>query len=312
MTLRRPFGLLSGLWCFLLTGLALVVLAAVLMPILHGNPVASTQSPDGYTGNIYKSPYVLLLHKTAKVACSGFLCKVDDDVFIITAKHYFDAIRQASGLQHDSQEADEEQCDDCESADKSDKAITAGTSPVLLSQCYDARLQYVGYAYPVWEHGDYDIAICAMSFRMSEYCGRVGAFHPALWSYDDLLQRAGDDVYFLGACSVGDWFFQSPIRGLHVSIAPFVDKTVIARVTRGVLQFEGRAKNVVTFITVKGSGWYGCSGGPLVHAKTGLVLGQACCLEEFPSYNCKTGVVYISLTEPLKAFGEHLARLRQD
>jgi len=223
--------------------------------------------------SIYKSPYVFLGCKTH--CGSGCIAEYDGHVFVLTAAHLF----------------------------------KLGQEETKLLRVYDADKQPLGYAVPAYLDLDRDIAVAFVSFdKLADRYIRIGSFQVSKMSYSELRDAVGDDATFYGACGVGDWLDIG-------SCSPFQEKVTIARVHKGKLPSlekptTDKAAKESILITVKGGGWFGCSGGPLVYR--GKVIGVCSVLENWPSSNPKTGTVYVNPLATLREWQAELKKCHRD
>ncbi len=256
---------LSRTWC---------ILSALVPILLAGVSVYAVLKPDAKAHNVYRSPYVLLERKLpagGTVYCSGSIVSYCGHTFILTASHLFwtmnpGNVRELPGDNY------------------------------RWVNVYDSRHNFLGIASLLYNDASRDIAILGGTFDVYNLVQKYGSFDLCPMTFEQLEDIVGEEVYFLGACEVGSWY---NIKRLQ----PFSEKTVIARVTRSKISegYDMPAGSDMTCIFVKGGGWYGCSGGPLLYK--GKVIGVCSMLENFTP---KTGTVYSSVEEVCREFLDSL------
>lgn len=233
--------------------------------------------------NVYRSPYVLVHFSSGPWSMygSGFIVKYKEHKFLVSANHVLTTHLELGR-----------------------RGVLGIEEQPPIYKLLDARnRRIIGLATPFYFDEDRDIAFALVSLSLSEHLCKPDYFEPAMYTFEQLQDLVGTDVYYHGACSIGGWV------GLN-GIFPFTERVTIARVLRSKMWKVDRNGNEVpsdkdsVLITVKGGVWYGCSGGPLL-TSDGKVLGVASCLEEHPIQNTKTGAHYVSLRETLvELFGE--------
>lgn len=219
--------------------------------------------------NIYHSPYVMItksFRDGRSLYGSASFIRYKGKIFLSTAAH----------------------CVDVEHF-KSQLGIDDDDNRFLL---LDPKGNLIGEAVPAFIDRERDVAFAYTNLDIYEYVKSRGFFIPYKGNLEDLV---GEECYYMGLCSVGPWFSSVPLS--------FMEKVCISRVvTTEIENLKGeRSSNKSTVITVKGGGWFGCSGGPLVY-KGEFILGVASHLEESPYRNPKTGVNYISILDSLIDF----------
>lgn len=262
---------LSWQWC---------VLSAFVSVLFASVSVYAALKSDAKAHNVYRSPYVLLERKSSAegtVYCSGSIVSYRGHTFILTASHLFwtmnpGNIRELPGDNY------------------------------RWVNVYDARHNFLGVASLLYNDASRDIAILGGTSEAYKLVQQYGSFDLCPMTLEQLEDIVGEEVYFLGACEVGGWYNIKRIQ-------PFSERTIIARVTRSKIS-DGDdipAGSDMTCIFVKGGGWYGCSGGPLLYK--GKVIGVCSMLENFTP---KTGTAYSSVEEVCREFLDKLPEVNAE
>lgn len=162
---------------------------------------------------------------------------------------------------------------------------------------YDSKNQFLGAIKPLHIDKDRDLAICVATYKVYKNNEKWNFMEFQDYSLEELEDIVGEDVFFHGLTNVGWWFTDRPFL-------PFTERTNLARVTRTKIKLNPEHSNAkeCTILTVKGSGYYGCSGGPLLYK--GKVIGVCSMLEQFPNQYPKAGTLYIYPFDTLKEFFE--------
>jgi hypothetical protein len=268
------------MWFFKRLSRKWYVLSALVSVLFSIASVYSALKPDAKAHNVYRSPYVLLERKSpaeGTVYCSGSIVSYRGHTFILTSSHLFWTMNPGNPRE------------------------LPGDNYRWVN-VYDARHNLLGVASLMYNDASRDIAILGGTVESYGLVHKYGSFELSPMTMEQLEDIVGEEVYFLGACEVGSWYNIKRIQ-------PFSEKTIIARVTRSKIS-EGTdlpAGLDMTCIFVKGGGWYGCSGGPLLYK--GKVIGVCSMLENFTP---KTGTAYSSVEEVCREFLDKLPEVNAE
>lgn len=254
----------------LASALVFLALCCAICCCIKGKPESNYES-------VYKAPYVVIrkvFDNGMSVHGSGFFVSYKGKVFVMTAAHVVD----------------------CEDFNKR-LGVKADNRFVLL----DAKMKPIGEAAATFVDRDRDVAILYCDMGSYAHVSKFGFLHVSNANLKQLEDMVGSTCIYHGLCSVGPWSSEY----VGVPFLTFTERVTLSRVYETKLKFsydeDINQKKTVIVITVKGGGWFGCSGGPLLD-KNGYVIGVASHLEESPINNTKTGCNYVSPLYSLKEF----------